>query len=65
MTGVQTCALPIFDVPLGIAGRDMPTGLQVVGNTFDDLAVFRFAAHWAKPPALYAGTLFPAFTSQP
>ena len=56
---------PVIDVPLGIAGRDMPTGLQVVGNTFDDLAVFRFAAHWAKPPALYAGTLFPAFASRP
>ena len=57
---------PVIDVPLGLVDKAMPSGLQVVGNTFDDLAAFRFAAAWAAtPPVLYAGAMFPAFEARP
>ncbi|MFO1080888.1 MAG: amidase family protein [Reyranellaceae bacterium] len=37
---------PLVDVPIGFVERGMPVGMQVIGNTFDDLAAFRFAHGW-------------------
>jgi aspartyl-tRNA(Asn)/glutamyl-tRNA(Gln) amidotransferase subunit A len=35
---------PEASVPSGFGATGMPTGLQVVGRTFDDPTVFRIAA---------------------
>lgn len=34
---------PVMSVPSGFAGTGVPTGIQIVGRTFDDLSVFRAA----------------------
>jgi len=34
---------PVMSVPSGFGDRGMPTGLQIVGRTFDDPTVFRIA----------------------
>jgi len=42
---------PAASVPSGFASNGVPTGLQIVGKTYDDLSVFRAAAAFeaAKP----------------
>jgi amidase len=35
---------PAMSVPSGLASNGVPTGLQIVGRTYDDLTVFRAAA---------------------
>jgi Asp-tRNA(Asn)/Glu-tRNA(Gln) amidotransferase A subunit family amidase len=42
---------PVASVPSGFASSGVPTGLQIVARTFDDLSVFRAAAAFeaAKP----------------
>lgn len=35
---------PVMSVPSGLARSGVPTGIQIVGRTFDDLTVFRAAA---------------------
>jgi aspartyl-tRNA(Asn)/glutamyl-tRNA(Gln) amidotransferase subunit A len=35
-------------VPSGFASTGVPTGLQIVGRTFDDVSVFRAAAAFEK-----------------
>ncbi|MFD8010848.1 amidase [Streptomyces sp. NPDC058955] len=35
---------PVLSVPSGIAANGVPTGVQIVGRTYDDAAVFRVAA---------------------
>jgi amidase len=35
---------PVIAVPTGFAASGIPTGMQIVGKTFDDLSVFRAAA---------------------
>ncbi len=35
---------PVLAVPSGHAGNGVPTGLQIVGRTYDDVSVFRAAA---------------------
>ena len=34
---------PVMSVPSGFGSSGMPTGLQIVGRTFDDQSVFRIA----------------------
>ena len=49
---------PVASVPSGFASNGVPTGLQIVGRTYDDLTVFRAAAAFeaarpwrsARPP---------------
>lgn len=53
---------PVVDVPVGIAGNKVPMGMQVVGNTFDDLAAFRVAYGYSRAGLhLYGGGFFPDF----
>ena len=42
---------PVISVPSGHAANGVPTGLQIVGRTYDDVSVFRAAAAFerAKP----------------
>jgi amidase len=35
---------PVMAVPSGLTDEGLPTGIQIVGRTFDDLSVFRAAA---------------------
>ena len=35
---------PAMSIPSGFGDQDTPTGLQIVGRTFDDMNVFRIAA---------------------
>jgi aspartyl-tRNA(Asn)/glutamyl-tRNA(Gln) amidotransferase subunit A len=35
---------PVASIPSGMSSLGIPTGLQIVGRTFDDLSVFRAAA---------------------
>ena len=39
---------PVIAVPSGFAASGIPTGMQIVGKTFDDLSVFRAAAAYEK-----------------
>ncbi len=39
---------PAMTVPSGLAANGVPTGLQIVGRTYDDLTVFRAAAAFEK-----------------
>lgn len=53
---------PVVDVPVAISSNNVPIGLQVVGNTYDDLAAFRVAAQLSKEmPKLYTGSRMPDF----
>lgn len=36
--------LPVMSVPSGFASTGVPTGIQIVGRSYDDLGVFRVAA---------------------
>jgi amidase len=39
---------PVISLPSGHAGNGVPTGIQIVGRTFDDLTVFRAAANYER-----------------
>ena len=39
---------PVMSVPSGFARDGVPTGLSVVGKTFDDVTVFRVASAFEK-----------------
>lgn len=39
---------PVMSIPSGFGDRGMPTGLQIVGRTFDDPTVFRIATAFEK-----------------
>jgi Asp-tRNA(Asn)/Glu-tRNA(Gln) amidotransferase A subunit family amidase len=39
---------PVIAVPTGFAASGIPTGMQIVGRTFDDLSVFRAAFAYEK-----------------
>ena len=53
---------PIVDVPLGVVEDRMPSGMQVIGQTFTDLDTFQFASNWSRlRPPLFAEGRFPTF----
>jgi Asp-tRNA(Asn)/Glu-tRNA(Gln) amidotransferase A subunit family amidase len=39
---------PVLAVPSGFTDSEMPTGIQIVGRPFDDVAVFRVGAALAR-----------------
>ena len=39
---------PVASVPSGFASNGVPTGIQIVGPTYDDVAVFRAAADYER-----------------
>ena len=44
---------PVLSVPSGLSRDGVPTGLSIVGTTFDDVTVFRIAAaHEERMPWL-------------
>lgn len=40
--------LPVISLPSGFASSDVPTGIQIVGRSYDDVAVFRAAAAYEQ-----------------
>ncbi|QGX97403.1 amidase [Roseovarius faecimaris] len=44
---------PVMSVPSGFAGNGVPTGVQIVGRTYDDVSVFRVAADLERVQPLY------------
>ncbi len=54
---------PVLDVPLGLVDDRMPSGMQVIGQTFTDLDTFQFGATWARiQPPMFTGNRIPTFT---
>ena len=39
---------PVMSVPSGLATTGVPTGLSIVGRTYDDVSVFRAAAAFER-----------------
>ena len=39
---------PVMSVPSGRVANGVPTGIQIVGRTYDDVAVFRAAAAYER-----------------
>ena len=47
---------PVISVPSGYAKTAVPTGIQIVGRTFDDLTVFRTALNYQRAaPQFFVG----------
>ena len=44
---------PVMSVPSGFAKNGVPTGVQIVGRTFDDVSVFRVAADLERVRPMY------------
>ena len=56
---------PVVDMPVMLSSKRVPIGVQIVGNTFDDLAAFRVAAGLSKMiPQMFTGNRFPDFREQ-
>ncbi len=56
---------PVVAVPVMLSGKNVPIGVQVVGNTYDDLGAFRVSYALSKIlPPLYADGRFPDFRNE-
>ncbi len=56
---------PVINAPTGRARNNIPTGMQIIGNTFDDLTAFRVAAAYAKAaPPLFVGKARPDYRNK-
>lgn len=57
---------PVVGVPVGVAKNNVPIGMQVIGNTYDDVSAFRVASGYSQAGLrLYSGTAFPDFKTIP
>jgi Asp-tRNA(Asn)/Glu-tRNA(Gln) amidotransferase A subunit family amidase len=45
---------PVMSMPSGLASNGVPTGLSIVGRTYDDVSVFRAAAAFERARPWYA-----------
>ena len=56
---------PIVTVPVALSSKNVPIGMQVIGNTYDDLAAMRVSAALSKVvPQNFRGGRFPDFRNQ-
>lgn len=55
---------PVLNVPSGFADNGVPTGLQIVGRTFDDVTTFRVGAALERVRPFWAGRQ-PEFVNAP
>ena len=56
---------PVMNVPVNIAKENMPIGIQIVGNTFDDLTCMRLASNLERvSPPWFAGKRIPKLSTQ-
>lgn len=51
-----------YPVPLGQAEARVPTGMQVIGQTFTGLDTFQFASNWSHlQPPMFSDERIPNF----
>lgn len=56
---------PVVDMPIELSGKNVPVGVQIVSNTYDDLNAFRVAHALSKViPPLYQDRRFPDFRNE-
>lgn len=56
---------PVVDMPIELSGKNVPVGVQIVSNTYDDLNAFRVAYALSKVIApLYQDERFPDFRNE-
>ena len=56
---------PVVDMPVELSDKNVPVGVQIVGNTYDDLNAFRVAYALSKVIApLYQDGRFPDFRNE-
>jgi amidase len=56
---------PIVDMPVELSDKNVPVGVQIVSNTYDDLNAFRVAYALSKVIApLYQDGRFPDFRNE-
>lgn len=57
---------PVVNVPVGLTPNNVPMGMQVVANTYEDLEAFRVAsAYYNAAPKLYTEGRMPTFDRNP
>lgn len=55
---------PVIAAPIEIGSKNMPIGMQIIGNTYDDLSVFQIASAFSQHiTPLYKGSRFPSMTT--
>jgi amidase len=53
---------PVVNVPIGRGPGNVPIGMQIIANTFDDLTAFRLAAAYSgATPPFFTNDIFPDF----
>ncbi len=53
---------PVVNVPVSLSSEGMPIGMQIIGQSYDDLGVFRVAHAYEKvAPKLFSGDLMPDY----
>jgi amidase len=52
---------PALNVPNGMTRDNIPLGMQIIGNTFDDLTAFQLAGAWSHVSPQFYKTQFPDF----
>ena len=52
---------PAVNVPNGITNDGIPLGMQIIGNTFDDLTAFQLAQGWSSIAPEFYKKRFPGF----
>jgi len=50
---------PVVNVPNGITKENIPLGMQIIANTFDDLAAFQLAYAYARVAPEFYSKVFP------
>jgi Asp-tRNA(Asn)/Glu-tRNA(Gln) amidotransferase A subunit family amidase len=55
---------PVLNVPSGFGDNGVPTGIQIVARTFDDVTAFRVGAALEQVRPFWAGRT-PTFESHP
>ncbi|MGH6933510.1 MAG: hypothetical protein ACREEE_13875, partial [Dongiaceae bacterium] len=48
---------PVMSMPSGLAANGVPTGLSIVGKTYDDVSVFRAAAAYERALPWYTSAV--------
>jgi len=54
---------PVVNVPNGITPENIPLGMQIISNTFEDLVAFQLAAAWSKVAPRFYDSVFPDLES--
>jgi len=50
---------PVVNVPNGMTAENIPLGMQIISNTFDDLKAFQLAQAWSKAAPGFYNSIFP------